>query len=121
MRQPSPRTLALIVGLLVLCALAFAIPSCLQQRRSAAAQNRVDRAQATATVESAREASNVQATVNANEVESEALSRSNERTIRDAEGSNAVVAAPVRSATLSALCLRRVYRDTERCRLLNAR
>ena len=119
--QPSARTLTIIVALLVLCALAFAIPSCLQKQRSAAAQNRIDKAQGTATVESAREAGQVQASVNANEVASEQLGRDNEKEIRNAEGANAVVAAPVRNATIASLCKRAAYRDTERCRLLNAR
>ncbi len=119
--QPSPRAIGLILGLCVMAFLAFYIPSCLQKQRSAKVQNRIDTAQATATVESAREASATQSTVNANEVASEALGRSNEQEIRNAQGSDAVVAAPARDAAIASLCKRAAYRNAERCRLLYAR
>lgn len=121
MTLPPPRTLALIAGIILLAIAAWAIPSCLAKQRNAASQTRVDRAQATATVESAREASATQSTVNANEVASEALGRSNERSIRDAKGSDAVVSPAAHDAGLRAICRRKVNRDREQCRLLNAR
>ena len=121
MTRPPLRTIALIAALVALACLAFAIPSCLQKRRAAGDQNRVDHAQAGAAQESAGDASLTQSTVNANEVASEALGRSNEKEIRDAQGSDAPVAAPARDAGLASLCRRAAYRDTERCRLLNAR
>ncbi len=119
--MPPLRTLALIAGIVLLAIAAWAIPSCLAKQRNAASQARVDRAQATATVESARDASATQSTVNANEVASEALGRSNERSIRDAQGSDAAVSPASRDAGLLALCRRKAYRDSEQCRLLNAR
>lgn len=119
--HPSPRTIAVIVGLIALVLAAAIIPGCVRQWRSEKAQTRIDAAQATAAQTSAGEASQTQSTVNANEVESEALGRSNEKDIRNAEGSDAPVAAPAGAAGIRALCMRRVYRDTERCRLFNAR
>ncbi len=115
------RTILLVAALVALVIACVAIPSCLQKRRSAAAQAKVERSQAEAAKSSAKDASEAQAQINRNEVESEALGRSNERTIRDAQGSNAVVAAPARDAGIAALCLRRAYRDTERCRMLRTR
>jgi hypothetical protein len=117
----APRVIMVIAAIVLIAVLAFAVPSCLQKRRAAADQNRVDHAQAGAAQASAKDAGQTQSTVNANEVASEALGRSNEKDIRDAQGSDAVVAAPANTAGIRALCLRRAYRDTERCRLLNAR
>ena len=120
-RTIALRTLALIVGIIVLGLLALYIPSCMQKQRSVAAQTRLDVEQGKAAVASGKDASDAQASVNRNEVASETLGRENERSIRDAEGSNAVVAAPVNDAGLRALCSRKSYANTERCRLLNAR
>lgn len=119
--QLALRTLALIAGLLVLVGLALYIPSCVQKQRSAAAQARMNDARGEAAVASGKDASEAQATVNRNEVASEALGRENERTIRNAQGSDAVVAAPARNAGMLALCRRQSYRDSEQCKLLNAR
>lgn len=43
------------------------------------------------------------------------LSRENERTIRNAEGANAPVAAPARDAGIAALCRRAAYAHDPRC------
>ena len=115
------RTLALIAGLIALTLLALYVPSCLQKQRSRAAQARMNTAQGEAAVASGKDASEAQASVNSNEVASETLGRENERAIRDAEGSTAVVAAPANAAGMRALCSRKSYANTERCRLLNAR
>lgn len=120
-QMPTARTIALIIGLSLMAFLVFYIPSCLQKQRAAADQNRVDTAQAGAAQASGNEAAYTQMAVNANEVASEQLGRDNEKEIRNAEGANAVVAAPVRDATIASLCRRAAYRDSPKCRMLNAR
>ncbi len=117
----APRVIALIAGLILMAALVFYIPSCLQKQRSQAAQARLDAEQGKAAVASGKDASEAQAAVNRNEVASEALGRENEKEIRNAEGSNAVVAAPANDAGMRALCQRKAYINSEQCRLLNAR
>lgn len=111
--------IAIIMAMLAF-ALIFGVRSC-DKRRSAAAQAKVERSQAEAASSSAKDASEVQAQINRNEVASDALGRENEKDIRNAEGSNAVVAAGAHNAGLLALCRRTVNRDSERCKLLNAR
>lgn len=88
-----------------------------EKRRNEGAQSKVDRGQADAFTNSAADAVNTQGAANAREADSEALTRSNERTIRDAQGSTDPVNPAVRDAGLDSLCRRPAYRDSERCRM----
>ncbi len=117
----TARMIALAVGIVLIVGLVIYVPGCIRKDRSQAAQARLDAEQGKAAVASGKDASEAQAAVNRNEVASEALGRANEKEIRSAEGSNAVVAAPAHNAGLLALCRRKVNRDREQCRMLNAR
>ncbi|MEA1071296.1 hypothetical protein [Sphingomonas sp. LY160] len=111
----SYRTIAVIVGL-VLMALAFTIiPGCVREWRSERAQSRVDNAQAGAAQTSAGEAINTVAASGQSEAASEDLTRSNERDIRSADGAGERVGAPVDLAGRRALCRRAAYATDPRC------
>jgi Flp pilus assembly protein TadB len=91
-----------------------------QLSRSRAAQSRVEASQAAAASNSAADAVNTVAASGEREAASEALTRSNERDIRNAQGSTASVDPAVRDAGLRALCMRRAYSSDARCRVLVA-
>lgn len=76
---------------------------------------RLGRNQAEAALESGKDAVNTVGEAAEREAASDALTRSNEETIRNAEGADDKVAAPVRDAGLDALCRRAAYRDSLRC------
>lgn len=114
----STRVIAMIVGaILLVVGLALLVHSC-DVSKSRGAQSRLDRAQTQATINSGADAVNTVGTVSSNEAQANDLTRSNDRDIRNAEGSNAVVNPAARDAGLRALCLRRAYRDTPKCKLL---
>jgi hypothetical protein len=116
----STRIIAMIVGaILLLGIIAFGVHSC-DVRRSKAAQSRVERSQAEAASNSASDAINTVAASGEAAAASEDLTRSNERDIRNAKGSNAAVDPAVRDAGLRALCLRRAYRDDPKCRVFKS-
>lgn len=118
--QLTVRIVAMIVGaLLIIAVLIFGLTEC-QKRRSQAAQARVERSQAEALSNSAADAIGTVARSGEATAASEELTRSNEREIRNAPGANDAVNPAVRDAGLRALCKRGAYRDSERCRLLEA-
>ena len=110
-----------LAAIAFLAVAALTVPSCIAKHRAQAAQARVNAAQGQAAVESGKDASEVQATLNRNEMAGEALGRDNERSIRNAQGANAVVAAPARDAGIASLCRRAIYRDNPRCRVQQPR
>jgi Flp pilus assembly protein TadB len=110
--------LAAIAVILVL-AITFGVHSC-DVRRSKAAQSRVERSQAAAASNSAADAVNAVAASGEAAAASEQLTRSNEKDIRNAQGSTAPVDPAARDAGLRALCLRRAYRDDPKCRVQRA-
>jgi hypothetical protein len=113
----SARIIAMIIGvILLIVAVGLFVKSC-DNRRSRAAQARVERSQAEAQANSAADAVNTVAASGEAAAASEALTRSNEKDIRDAKGSNAAVDPAARDAGLRALCLRRAYRDDPKCRV----
>jgi len=117
MPSPTPRIIALIVGaLLILALVGFGVRSC-DKRRSAAAQARMDNAQADAKAESAKEAVDAVARSGEAAAASEDLSRTNEKDIRHAKGADTAVDPDVGNAGMRALCRRATYRDSEQCRL----
>lgn len=79
------------------------------------AEARLSRNQAGAAAQSGSDAVNTVGAAGTREAAGEALTRENERTIRDAEGADALVAAPARDAGLHSLCSRRAYRGDARC------
>lgn len=97
----------------------FQVRACADADRRAT-QERIEDGQQGAALNSAKDALNTQSEVNANEVQSRELDRSNAEEIRNAEGANEPVAAPVNDAGLRSLCRRAAYRDNERCRVFRA-
>ena len=111
----STRVIAIIVGVFALIlVVGFTVRSC-DKRRSQAAQSRVDRSQAEAASNSAADAVGTVAASGEASAASEALTRSNEQTIRAAEGANAPVNPAARNAGITALCRRQAYANDPRC------
>ena len=79
------------------------------------AEARLARNQAEAASQSGADAVNTVANAAEREAAGDALTRENEGNIRNAEGANAEVAAPVNDAGLDALCKRAAYRNSLRC------
>lgn len=79
------------------------------------AEARLAKEQAEAALESGRDAVETVGEAGEREAASEALTRDNERNIRDAEGADDEVAVPVNDAGLRSLCKRRAYRSDPRC------
>lgn len=79
------------------------------------AEARLGRNQAEAAAESGSDAVNTVGAAGDREAAIDALTRDNDRSIRDAEGSDVPVAAPARDAGLDALCRRAAYRNSLRC------
>lgn len=82
-----------------------------------AAQSKIDRGQAGAARESAKDAIQTQGEVSERGAASEDLTRTNEKEIRGAEGSTDPVNPAARDAGLASLCRRPAYRNHERCKL----
>lgn len=111
------RTIALVVGVvLLIAAVTFGVTQC-DKRRNEAAQSRVERSQAEAASNSAADAIGTVSRRGAEETASENLTRDNERDIRAAEGAGERVKMPAHTAGLAALCKRQAYKDTERCKI----
>jgi len=109
--------------------IAFAIFAVLLALAGPAACRKLNNAEARARLgeESARAASrngeDAVATVGAaahREQQSDALTRDNEKEIRDAQGADDRLDPAVRDAGLGSLCRRPAYRDLERCRMRRA-
>ena len=110
-----------IVGLaFALCIVGFLYVQSCQGKRMAAAEKRVEQAQTSATVESARDAIATQGAVGETQAAGEELTRTNEKDIRNAKGADAAVDPAVRDAGLASLCRRAAYRASERCLRLTA-
>jgi Flp pilus assembly protein TadB len=117
MRDISIRVIATIAGGLVALFVLWAAWHFYQKTRSQAAQSRVERSQAEAQSNSSAAAVNTVAASGEASAASEALTRSNEKEIRDAKGSDAPVDPAARDAGLRALCLRRAYSADPKCRV----
>lgn len=81
------------------------------------AEAKLGRNQAEAAAQSGSDAVNTVGQAADREAASDALTRDNERTIRNAEGSSATVAQPANDAGRAALCRRAAYRDDPACRV----
>ncbi len=113
----SARVIAMIVGVLLIVGLLLWGPAACQKIRSLSAQSKVTQGQTDALRNSATDAVNTQSETNKRETDSEDLSRSNEKEIRDAKGANDPVNPDARDAGLRALCRRAAYRDDPKCRV----
>ncbi len=112
----AARTIAMVIGALVLViAVSIALSQC-SKRKNAAAQARVDSSQANAAATSAADAIDTVSKAGEREKASEDLTRTNERDIRAAEGAGDKVKPGVNNAGLRALCQRQAYRDSPRCK-----
>ncbi len=115
-RRFAPWIMIAIFALLI----AFAGPAMCRKLSNESARARLGEAAATA---ASRNGEDAVATVGAaarREQHSDALTRTNEEEIRDAQGADVRVDPAVRDAGLAGLCRRPAYRDSERCRLRRA-
>ena len=115
-RRFAPWIIIAIIGLVM----AFAGPAACRKINAEAARARLGEATAKA---ASRNGQDAVATVGAaarREQQSDALTQTNEKEIRDAQGANAPIDPAVRDAGLASLCRRAAYRDHQRCRLRDA-
>ncbi len=110
------RTIAIAFAILALVIAAAMIPSCLQKRRSEAAQGRVEAGQAGAAQQSSKDAIGAVANAGEREAASEDVTRENDRDIRAAPGAGDKVNPAVQSAGIKALCRRSAYQNDPRCK-----
>lgn len=115
MTRPPTRTIVVILGIILIAVLAYAVPSCMEKRRSAATQARVEVGQKGAALDSAKDAIDVTARSGERETASEAMTADNARDIRGAEGARERVQAPVDAAGRRALCRRKAYENDPKC------
>lgn len=113
----AARTVAIVVGVIIIAILALSVPSCLAKQRAERAQARADKEMSRSAIESGRDAVNTVSAANDRERDIEGITRENDKEIRNAEGANATVGRGVGDAGLDSLCRRSAYRDSERCRL----
>jgi Flp pilus assembly protein TadB len=116
----TPRIIASLIFLAFVLGLLLFGCSQWEKRKNAAAQGRVERSQAEAASNSAADAIGTVTVAGGREAASEALTRDNEKAIRNAEGANERVGAGVNAAGLRSLCKRAAYRDHPRCRVQRA-
>lgn len=115
-REIAGRVIGYIVGGLLLFGLiAFSLYQC-DKRRDQAAQSRVERGQAGAASESAKDAIGTVSEAGRREAASEELTSSNEREIRGADGANERIGPGVDYAGRAALCRREAYRNDPKCK-----
>ena len=112
-RRFAPWIMIAMIALLI----ALAGPAACRKLNSESARARLGEESARA---ASRNGEDAVATVGAaarREQQSDALTRDNEREIRDAQGADARLDPAVRDAGLGGLCRRPAYRDDQRCRL----
>lgn len=115
-QEIATRTIAMVVGVIVLIVLVLGTLTYCQNQRSKGAQTRVDSAQSGAATNSAVDAINTVTGVGGNTAASEDLGRNNERDIRAAEGANTKIGPGVNAAGRAALCKRAAYRNDPACK-----
>lgn len=106
-----------VLALLLILAIGFGVRSC-EKRRSEAAQARMERSQAQAQTDSAKDAINAVAASGEAERASEDMTRNNSAEIHAAPGANDRVNSGVDLAGRKALCRRAAYRDDPKCKVL---
>ncbi len=100
--------------------LALAGPAACRKMNGDAARARLGQETAKAAGRSGQDAVATVGTAARREQQSDQLTQSNEREIRNAQGADARLDPAVRDAGLGGLCRRPAYRDDERCRLRRA-
>ena len=121
MPKPDMAIVLRVAGALLLVLLIVLAVNTCQKKNTLEAQSKMDKAQTGAVIESSKDASNVQATVAANDAATADVSRQNEKEIRDAKGADAVVDPAVLAARLNSLCRRAAYRNDPACRVQQPR
>jgi hypothetical protein len=104
-----------LVGVVAAIATLFTLHEC-SVARTAKTETKLATGQAGAAMQSGQDAANTVGNRMAADADEDATTRSNGDLIRNAQGSDAPVAAPARDAGLTALCRRVAYRDTPRCK-----
>lgn len=106
-----------IAAIAIILVLGFLQVRSCQQERQRAAEARLQQGQMGAQGESAKDAIATQGKAGERERQSEELTRTNEREIRNAQGASDPVNPAARDAGLRSLCRRAAYIDSERCRV----
>lgn len=107
------------IALALIFALITGVTSC-RHRAVRAAAARIEAGQAAAATDSARDAIATADRASSRERDSDTLTRTNERNIRDAHGADQTLDPAVARAGLDGLCQRVAYRDSQRCKLRGA-
>ncbi len=97
--------------------LALAGPAACRKMSGEAARARLGEASAKAASRNGEDAVATVGSAARREQQSDQLTQSNEREIRNAQGADARLDPAVRDAGLGGLCRRPAYRDDERCRM----
>lgn len=113
---------ARVILFLVIAAVVLALMFLTQcaMTRNAKTEVNVSKGQAGAAVASGSDAVDTVGVVSANATAADAMTKENEDAIRNAEGADAPVSAPVRDAGLASLCRRASYRNDAKCLQLAA-
>lgn len=104
----------LILLAVVLAVTLLAVRSC-QSAQTAHTTSTLATGQTGAAVASGADAANTVGNRIDADAATDTLTRDNGVTIRNAQGAEVIIAAPVRDAGLAALCRRAAYKDTQRC------
>jgi hypothetical protein len=112
----AARTIAMIVGAVLLVVGIMAFTRSCANRRDRAAQERVEDSQAKAATNSAADAIGTVSRSGEAAAASEDLTRSNARDILNTEGASQPVPGAVNAAGRRALCKREAYKNRPECR-----
>ena len=112
-RRFAPWIMIAMFALLI----ALAGPAACRKLNNEAARARLGEESARAASRNGEDAVATVGTAARREQQSDALTRDNEKEIRNAQGADVRLDPAVRDAGLGGLCRRPAYRDSERCRL----
>lgn len=113
-----PRKIAAaIIGAVLVALLAWAAFHWWQSSVNSGAEARLATSQGQAITESAKDAIGATGAVSARSEAGDSITRDNDHAIRQAEGADAPVSHAANDAGLRALCRRKAYKETERCKL----
>jgi hypothetical protein len=104
----------LILGIASAVAAIVTLKSC-HSAQTAKTETRLATGQASASLASGTDAVDTAGNVQANAIAADLVTKENQDAIRNAEGSTAPVATPVRDAGLASLCRRAAYRGDPKC------
>jgi len=115
-RRFAPWIAIAMIALLI----ALVGPAACRKLSGEAARARLGEASAAAASRNGEDAVTTVGAAARREQQSDALTRNNEKEIRNAHGADAPIDPAVRDAGLGGLCRRPAYRDDQRCRLRRA-